>query len=224
MANIQTYTLSELRESVRRKLDDMSYAADVIDESANDFQYELFANHRIRLMETSSTLSFSEGDYEKELDDNAQTILAILVQATSPYNIVKNYILYEDFIENHPGFASANGQSPREWTDFGNAIRLAAPALADIDLVVDFLRTPSFMDSDSSEAEIPRSYKEMHVLGTLVRVMEINEDYAEAGQERDKLDPMITSFVRNYGRGQIKTGPVVMRTGRGRRTWSAKEF
>lgn len=224
MANIETYTLAELRTTVRRKLDDASYDADVIDEAANDFQYELFANHRTRLMETSTTLSFAAGEYEKELDDDFMTILALLVQDTQAYNIVKNHVLYEDFTERYPGFASDTARKPREWTDFANAIRLSAPTDTAIDIICDFLRTPARMESGSDEAEIPRGYKEMHALGTLVRIMEINEDYAEAGQERDKLDPMITSFVRNYGRGQIKTGPVVMRTGRGRRTWSAKEF
>lgn len=208
-------TLAEIRESVRGKLDDDSYEASAIDEAANDFQNDIFMNHRIRTMETSDTVSVSAGDTTMALPDDFQTVIRMFVaDGARSYDITENYIDYNSFMNRFANFADASSAAIHSWTDYGNGLRFSAPVLADSSVLVDYLRVPKYMKNDSSKFEISMQYRELCVLGTLARVMERDEDYDVAAVERNKLDGLVTAFVRNMGRGQIKTGPNVIRTRR----------
>ena len=210
--------LEEIRTAVRGKLDDATYDAVIIDQAANDFQNELFTNRRLRMAEASGTLSVSTGDTAIEFPSDMMTLveLTLIFSVTQHYDLKKSYVDYSEFMHNYAGYAVATAARPSTWTDYGNGIRLGAPSNADYTINIDYLRTPEYMNSDSSESEIRNVWKEMFVLGTLARVMEVNEDYAEASQERDKLSPMLTAFAVREGRGGIKTGPNIMGQGPGR--------
>ncbi|MCA9325524.1 hypothetical protein KDA23_05690 [Candidatus Saccharibacteria bacterium] len=220
MSNYDKLTLSEIRTAVRGKLDDDSYDADLIDEAANDFQNELFTNHRIRSMESSDTINISADDYTIDFPVDFLTMLELtIIDSSSNYeNIKDGYLNYNQFMRDHANFSVATATRPRQWTEFGGGARFTAPSDAAYTANIDYLRLPELMVNDSDESEVRKVWKEMFTIGTLARVMEINEDYAEASQERDKLDPLVTAFVAREGRGQIKTGPIIMSTRRGRKT------
>ena len=61
------FTLGDIRTSVRRKLDDSTFDAATIDEAANDFQFELFNDNRIRFMEETANLAIGSGVTSKDL-------------------------------------------------------------------------------------------------------------------------------------------------------------
>lgn len=211
-------TLGEIRTAVRRKLDDAQYDAATIDEAANDFQNELFTSHRIRQMEKSAELSVLAGDTSLDMPSDFLTMLELIVfDSSTQYRSIKDdYVGYNEFMRSHANYSIATRQRISRWTDFGNGLRFIAPSNGDYSLALDYLRQPKQMTRDSDKSEIKRVYKELIVLGTLARVMEVNEDYAEGSQERDKLDGLITTFVRNEGRGQMKIGPNIMNTRRRR--------
>lgn len=216
--NYDKLTLSEIREAVRGKLDDDSYDAAIIDEAANDFQNELFTNHRIRSMETSDTITVSSGDYEVDFPSDFLTMLEMTVIDSSNRfeNIKDDYVNYNQFMRDYANFSVATSARPSTWTEFGGGARFSQPADAEYTINLDYLRLPELMVGDSDESEVRRVWKEMFTLGTLRRVMKVNEDYAEADQETQDLDGLVTAFVAREGRGQIKTGPTIMGTRRGR--------
>lgn len=209
-------TLSQIREGVRRKLSDDQYDATVIDEAANDFQNQLFTDHRIRRMETSTTLSVTSGETDMLLPSNFLTILNLTsFNSDNQFDTITDlYLPYAEFSNKYPNYAQAHQARPRIWTDFGNSIRFSAPSNAAYSFATDFLRVPELMEADGDEAEVTTTYREMFILGTLARVMDVNEDYDISQFEREKLDGLITAFVRNEGRSQIKVGPNIIRTRR----------
>jgi hypothetical protein len=211
-------TLAEIRAAVRRKLDDPEYDAAIIDEAANDFQNDLFTAHRIRSMEKSAELNVLAGDTTVDMPIDFLTLLEMVVaDSTTQFRSIKNdYIDYNEFMRTHANYASASRQRLYQWTDFGNGIRFTAPSNGDYTIYLDYLRQPKPMVRESDKSEVKKVYKEMMTLGTLRRVMKVNEDYAEGGQEQDDLDSLITTFVRNEGRGGMKIGPQIMNTRRRR--------
>lgn len=211
-------TLADIRAAVRRKLDDDQYDAATIDEAANDFQGEIFASHRIRYMESSAELSVGAGDTSINMPRDFLTMLEmIVIEPGNQFRSIKDdYVEYSTFMRTFANYSSSRASRIGNWTDFGNGIRLSAPSDGDYSLTLDYLRQPKYMERDSDRSEFKRMYRELIVLGTLARVMEVNEDYAEGSQERDKLDSLITSFVRNEGRGGFKVGPNIIATRRRR--------
>lgn len=211
--------LAEYRAAVRADIDDSEYDAEVVDRGINDYVKEICARTRLRRMETSEELFLSIGDYEVELPDDMQTLINLSVTSPSPARrISQNFIEYNNFIGSNPGYSTATSRAVAtvDWTDFGGLMRLSAPASVATTLLCEYLRTPELMVEDDDECELPDSYSEMVIIGAKARIMERNEDYAEARQERRKLAPLETAFIRNEGRGQMKIGPTVIKTNRGR--------
>lgn len=209
-------TLSEIIASVRRLLQDDEYDAVTITEAANWFVYELFNNNHIRLMETTTTLQMAEGDTTVSFPDDLMVWTTIYLTSPQVYDLYATYMQYGDFMKGYANFATATPAQARNWTDFNNGMRFTAPVSTDSVINLDYIREPVPMENDGDECEIPSRYAELVSKGTKARIMEIDEDYDEAKQERNLLAPLVTTFIRNESRGGGKTKPIVMRTNRRR--------
>jgi len=208
------FTLADIKTSVRGLLDDDQYDEDIITEAANWYVFELFNNTRTRLMEASATLSASQGDTTLDMPRDFMTRISLYATVPSVFDMSDNYVSYQEFMRNHANFATATAARIGRWTDYGLGIRFSAPISTDGTFQLDYLREPEEMVSDSDECEVPRRYSELVSKGTLARIMERNEDYAEAAQERQNMEPLVTTFIRNEARGGGKTGPIIMGTRR----------
>lgn len=206
--------LSDIRKSVRNRLDDTSFDQATVDEGINFFVNDLLTDHRIRFMEAEDDLYVSANDTFVDLPDDTQTLISLHVTAPQVYNIMNQYTEYGDFMKNYPGYMTYAPGQVYTWTDYANGMRLAAPALTDTTIHVDYLREPVTMVADTDVCEIPDVYKHMVVLGGLIYCMERNEDYSEASTERANLAPLVKTFIANEGRGQIKLGPTIIRSNR----------
>jgi hypothetical protein len=206
--------LSDLRFSVRNRLDDTSFDQATVDESINWFVFEVCNDHRLRIMEATDDIFISAGDFTADMPDDFQTIINLHVTSPQVYNILNQYTEYGDFMKNYPGYQTYTASQLYTWTDYGNGMRFAAPVSADTTCNIDYLRRPVTMVADTDVCEFQDQYFEMVVIGALARCMDRNEDYAESATERGKLAPLLTSFIRNEGRGGIKLGPTVMRSNR----------
>lgn len=211
-------TLAEYRTIVQGLLQDTQYDETLIDEAVNWTVYELCNNNHLRIMEESDELFAAQGDTVVEFPDDLMTVISEGFYLTSPrvQNMSTLYMDYGNFMRNYANFASATQQQASGWTDYGNTARFTAPLNADHTFQLDYLREPAKMEDDTDECEIPDRYSELVSKGALARIMEINEDYAEAQQERDNFAPLMTTFIKSESRGQFKTGPNIIRQGRGR--------
>jgi hypothetical protein len=209
-------TLAQYRKNVRGLVGDASYDLTLVDQAINWFINEVHFNHRIRYMETNDQLYVSAGDTEVDWPDDFQTRLYLTLISPQVIPLKSGYVEYDDFMSNYANYLVSNRAQIGTWTDFGNGMRFAAPSLTDATLNLDYLRRPTPMIEDTDTTDMPDQYEELISKGALARLMEINEDYAEAVSERNNLDPQLTAFVRNEGRGGAKVGPTTMRTNRGR--------
>jgi hypothetical protein len=209
-------TLAEIKASVRGLLTDDQYDEDLIAEAANWFVYELFNNTRTRLMESSDTITTSINDTTADFPSDMMTWISIYRTVPDVAPITEEYLQYEEFMRRHANFATATAARQADWTMFGNAMRFAAPLSVAHTFQIDYLREPVAMEDDSDDCEVPDRYSELVSKGTLARIMEINEDYAEAAQERTNMEPLVNAFIRNEARGGGKTGPIIMNSRRRR--------
>jgi hypothetical protein len=185
-----TITLAQYRDNVRNLVGDASYDLTLVDQAINWFINEIHNNSRIRYMETNDQLYVSAGDTEVDWPDDFQTRLWIGLISPQVVPLNKSYVEYNDFMQNYANYLTSNRAQIGVFTDFGPGIRFSAPSKTDAILNLDYLRAPT--------------------------PMEINEDYDEASNERGNLAPLLTTFIRNEGRGGAHVGPTVMRTNRGR--------
>lgn len=211
-----TIPLSQYRKNVRGLVSDSSYDQVLTDQAINWFINEIHNNSRIRYMETNDQIYVSAGDTDAPWPDDFQTRLYLNMISPQALPLKRLFLEYGDFMELYPGYRTYTPIQVTRWTDFGNGIRFAAPVKAATTLDLDYLRRPVTMVADGDTTDIPDAYEELVSRGALARLMEINEDYAEASNERENLDPLLVTFIRNEGRGGAKVGASVMRTNRGR--------
>lgn len=213
------FTLGDIRAAVKRKLDDSGFPDATIDEAANDFQFELFNDNRIRFMEESTQLTVGPGEYSKALPDDFMNLINMIVldNATTFRNLTEDhYMEYDAFMLRYANYTVATAAKLRDWTFFGEGVRFSAPSDGSYNVNVDYLRSPTLMVDASDECELPINARELMTLGTLERCMRVNEDYNEADFESERLDGLRTAFIKNYGRGGFKVGPQTIKTGHGR--------
>ncbi len=219
------FSLADIRAAVRRKLDDSNFDATTIDEAANDFQFELFNDNRIRFMEANEPLSVSSGATFVELPDNFMNLinLTVLDSATQFRDITKTgYRTYDDFMVQYPNFSVATAGKIFDYTFFGEGLRFSRATNAAYTMNCDYTRSPVLMEDDDDECELPINCRELMTLGALERVMRVNEDYNEADFEWTRLQSLRTAFIKNYARGGEKVGPQIVGKGR-RRMWNAAQ-
>lgn len=218
------FTLADIREAVRDKLDDDGFPDDSIDRAANDFQFELFNDNHIRFMEEHDTLTPGSGDFTVPLPDDFLSLINLTVfDSSTVYRDIteSGWHDYKYFMKNFGNFSYAAAGKIYDFTFFGEALRFARATDALYNLSLDYLRTPVLMEEDADECELPINCRELMTIGTLNRIQRLNEDYNEAGQENGYLVQLRRSFVKNYGRGSEKVGPRVIRTNRGKGSWNA---
>jgi len=209
--------LPDVRQAVRSNLDDMQYDATKIDQAINWFQNELFNNTRTALMETSATLNLAQGASSVALPTDLQVILDMTVTSPgSAYSINKNKLDSTTFAQRYPDYTGYSQQAASEWAVYGRSLRFSAPVSAATVIRLDYVRRPVPATLNAPTLEAPDQYFELYVLGAQARIMEINEDFAEAAQIRGNLDPLVTTFIRNEARGGIISGPTIMRSNRRR--------
>lgn len=209
-------TLSQYRSNVRGLVGDTSYDVTLTDQAINWFINEIHNNNHIRYMEEADTVNISAGDTVADFPDDVNNILGLTSTSPQILDVLQQRMEFGDFMKLYPGWQTYTPQQVRRWTDFSNQMRLAAPALTDTILAIDYIRIPTPMVDDNDTTDIPDTYEELVSKGGLARLMEINEDYGEAATERNNLDPLLTAFISNEGRGGLTVGPTVMRTNRGR--------
>lgn len=214
------FTLGDIRTAVKRKLDDDSFDDATITEAANDFQFELFNDNRIRFMEKAATLSPNSGATSVGLPSDFMNLITMVVlDDASTYRTITDsgYLDYQDFMDMYANYSVANAQKIINWTFYGEGLRFSAPTDAAYNINIDYMRSPALMVAATDECEVPINFREMMTLGTLQRIMRVNEDYNEASEEWNYLQSLRTAFIKNYGRGGAKVGPQIVRTNRGRR-------
>ena len=215
--------LSEIITSVRGRLDDSSFSATTITEAANWLQNDIFSDTRTRLMEASTPINASAGAVVADFPDDFNTIISIYQTSPKAFDLMPMFINHADFVKMFPDYATRTASVVQYWTDFNNQMRFSAPLSSNIIMAMDYIRQPVPMVNVGDVCEIPDQYKEIITRGTTLRIMEQNEDYTEASTERQIVNQLITNFKLSEGRGQVKTGPTIMKSNRRRYSLSGRQ-
>lgn len=208
-------TNQQIITSVQALLQDNQFPPIKITEAANWLQQQLFANTETRIMEASDIISVSAGQVTADLPSDIQVSISMYLVSPPPIlDMDKLFMNHESFLSNYANWQVAPPTVLTNWTDFSNQLRFSAPLLANAVIDIDYIRTPVNMVALNDVCEIPNLYQEIISRGTLARCMEQNEDYGEAKTERENLNPLIVSFIKQEARGRIKSGPIIIKTNR----------
>lgn len=213
------FKLKDIRSAVRLRLDDDGIEDATIDMCANEAQYELLSDKKIRFMEATEPIALAEGEYSIEMPKLVREIYRVSVtdDATNKITpITDNESDADSFWDNFPSYETAPAKAPSEWTIDGDYILFSAPADKDYTVTIKYLRYPSTMVRENDYCEMPLYDKELMILSTMRRIMRMNEDYEEGDEEQKKIDRLFRIFLANNAKGSGSSKVKVIKSNRRR--------
>ncbi len=206
------YTLGQLVTDVRNKLDDSNFDSTLIKEFVNDAQRYIVNKHYFKFMEGTYSAPLTIDTFSYDLPSDVETVETF--RFTDPdgqeHDLTDHYLTFIEFDNLFPDPAGDDNGVPRHWTiREGNFLVYPKPDQA-FTLNIRYKKIPTALSGDSDVPQIPERYKEMLVLGALVRAHKFNDNYDLAQVEQNALDELLLDAVaKTYTR---QTGrPAVMR-------------
>lgn len=212
-----SYTLGQLVTDVRNKLDDTSFSSTLIKEFINDAQRYVVNKHRFKFMEGSYTQVTTIDDFDYDLQSDVDTIESIRITAPSgeERDITSGWVTYQEYDALYPDPTEVSSGTPYRWTVRNDDLLLFPKPDAAYTLTIRYQKTPTALSADGDIPDIPERYKELLVLGALIRAHKFNDNYDLAQVEQAALDELLLDTVaRTYTR---QTGRPVQMGVNGRR-------
>lgn len=204
------YTTGSLVTKVQQRIRDTGYSSTEIKNYINDTQNDVFNEYRLRFMEDSQPYTLTVGTADitngSGLPTNYVQALDILVTTIGKESCLK----YVDVrsVDN----LSSNGQ-PIAWYIFENTINLYPKPVSSDSISLRYYKKPTELVSDSDIPEIPSEFGELLVVGAAYRVMQVKDNYDQAGILQNKYDEILQKLVSKYSQSQVGS-PTIMRINR----------
>lgn len=205
-----TYNLGTTVTRVQQRIRDTGYSSAEIKSYINDTQYDVYNEYRLRFME----------------DSQAYTLAVGVADITNGSGLPTNYVQALDIINTTSGKQSTltfidaksvnnlttTGQ-PTSWYIFENTINLyPIPTSADT-ITLRYYKKPTELSADADVPEIPSEFNELLVVGAAYRVMQVKDNYDQAGVLQNKYDEILDKLVIKYSQSQVGQ-PTIMRINR----------
>lgn len=205
------YNLGQLVTDVRNKLDDTSFDSTLLKEFINDAQRYLTNKHQWRFMEGNYQQVTVADDFDYTLNADVETVETL--RYTAPDNEEKDltgdYIEPSEFDYKYPDPAADNSGKPHTWTIKEGELLLYPKPDAVYTLDIRYQKLPTELSADIDVPDVPERFKELLVLGALVRAHKFNDDYDLAQEEQSYMDEQVLDAVANTYTRQSR--PTIMR-------------
>lgn len=206
------YNLGQLVTDVRNKLDDSNFSSTLIKEFINDAQRYVVNKHNWRFMEGTYTAGLTIDQFSYDLPSDVGEVEGMRITDPSgdEADITDRFLTWKEYDKKFPDPAEDDSSKPYFWTIRENNFLLYPKPDTTYTLDIRYQKIPTALSGDSDVPEVPERYKELLVLGALIRAHKFNDNYDLAQVEQASLDELLLDAVANtYTRQSGR--PVVMR-------------
>lgn len=213
------YNLSSIGDKVRLRVRDSGYSPSEIDNYINDTQNDVFNEYRLPFMEATQTytLTANVSDITNGSGLPANFVQAIDLLLTAPG--LEKVLTYRDVREidaTHPDSDDTTAHAaniPNEWFNYAETIRVHPVPNDAYTATLRYYKKPTVMTSGGDVPEIPSEFEELLVVGAAYRVLQVKDNYDQAGILQNKYDELLQKLVNKYSQKQVGQ-PTIMRTNR----------
>lgn len=210
------YTLGDLVTRVQQRIRDTGYSATEIKGYINDVQNDIFNEHKLPFMQTTQpyTLTVNNSDITSGSGLPTNYVQALDLVITSD-NFVKPLTYVDvreiDRLNPDPDDTDDNPANvPDRWYFWDDTIRVFPVPNDDYTVSLKYFKKPTEITSDDAVPEIPSEFREILVVGAAYRVMQVKDNYDQAGILQNKYDEILQKLVMKYSRPQVGS-PIKMR-------------
>jgi hypothetical protein len=211
------YITSDIVAKVQQRIRDTSYVAAEIKNYLNDTQNDLFNEYDLTFMKASQSYTMTAGDSDITHGSGLPTDYQIaikLINTTAGQEADILYVDEEDLDEFYPDHADTtlwpNGQ-PLCYFHDGSTLRLFPAPAGAYTVRLRYRKRPTLLSADSSVPSIPSEFEELLVVGAAYRILQIKDNYDQAGVFENKFVELSQKLVNRYSRpqsGQVQVMPI----------------
>ena len=205
------YTAGDLVTRVQQRIRDTGYSSTEIKSYLNDTQNDIFNEYRLPFMQATQTytLTAEVSDITNGSGLPTNYVQALNLTLTSagretvlPYNDVRVIDdLYPD-----PDDTTINPHGPPiAWYYFAETIKVYPVPDAAYTLSLQYYKKPTELSSDADIPELPSEFQELLVLGAAYRVLQVKDNYDQAGVLQNKYDEILQKLAVKYSQAQVGT-------------------
>lgn len=213
------YNLGDIADKVRLRVRDTAFDTNLTRHFINDAQNDVFNEYRLPFMQTTQgyTLTVNVSDITNGSGLPANYVQALdLVLTTGGQEKVLTYVDVReiDNIYPDPDDTTAHAANvPHSWYYYAETIRVFPVPSSAYTVTLRYYKKPTELSSDSDVPEIPSEFEELLVTGAAYRIMQVKDNYDQAGVLQNKYDEILAKLVMRYSTPQVGT-PLRMRINR----------
>jgi hypothetical protein len=202
------YQLSDIRTKVQQRIKDTGYSTSEITNYINDTQNDIFNEYPLKFWETTQNYTLSTGvsDITNGSGLPSDFVRAIDIYLTT--SGLENTLIYKDYQEIYnlypdPTDTTINPSGiPRYWYEYGSTIRVYPAPAGDYTATMLYLGRPTLLANDSDVPALPKEFEEVLIAGAVYRILQVKDNYDQAGVWQNKYDELLQKLVVRYSQRQ----------------------
>lgn len=214
-----SYQTGDIVTRVQQRVRDTSYSSAEIKGFLNDTQNDVFNEYRLPFMETTQayTLTVGVSDITNGVGLPSNYVQAVDITLTSAGResvIPSRDIRAVDNLNPDPDDETANPRgAPQYWYFYAETIRVYPEPDAAYTLTLRYYKKPTLLSADADVPDLPSEFEELLVVGAAYRVLQVKDNYDQAGILQNKYDEILQKLVVKYSQPQVGK-PTIMRINR----------
>jgi|SRR6478672_5337148 len=214
-----SYILSDIRTKVRQRIRDTSYDATEIANYLNDTQNDVFNEYRLPFMETTQDYTLTIGTADITAGNGLPTNFVLPIDLILTSNGYEGKLDFRDTREMdmlYPDYENSTvypNSTPTDAYKYGQTIKVFPEPDQAYTVTLRYYKRPTLLSSDSDIPSLPSEFEEMLVVGAAYRIMQVKDNYDQAGILENKYKELLDKLVMKYSRNQVGQ-PTMMRINR----------
>lgn len=213
------YVLSDIVAKVQRRVRDTGYSTAEIKDYINDTQNDVFNEYRLPFTQTTQgyTLVADVSDITNGSNLPTNYVQAIdLTLTTTGREKVLTFVDFSEIDQTYPDPDDGTtnpANVPDKWYFYAETIRVYPKPNDAYTVTLRYYKKPTILSADADVPEIPSEFEELLVCGAAYRVLQVKDNYDQAGVHKNKYDELLQKLVVKYSQAQVGT-PTRMRINR----------
>jgi hypothetical protein len=205
------YTLSDIVTKVQQRIRDTGYSSSEITNYINDAQNDIFNEYRLPFMQTEQDYTLTPGvaDITNGVGLPTNYVQAVdLVMTSSGAQSALTYIDFAELDRMYPDSEDTTAYPvniPTMWYFYGDTIKVFPTPASAQTLTLRYYKKPTELSADTDVPEVPSEFREILVMGAAYRVMQVKDNYDQAGVMQNKYDEILQKLVVKYSMPQVGT-------------------
>lgn len=214
-----SYICGDIVTRVQQRVKDTGYSSTEIKSYLNDTQNDVFNEYRLPFMETTQnytlTIGVSDITNGSGLPTNYVQAIDLVVTTAGQERVVtyKDIREIDNFTPDPDDTVAHPQNTPLYWYLYALTPRVYPVPNIAYTITLRYYKKPTLLSSDSDVPSLPSEFEELLVVGAAYRVLQVKDNYDQAGILQNKYDELLQKLVVKYSQPQVGA-PTTMRINR----------